>query len=51
MGVRVCVCIQVRIAGRCEDRRRMSVLSSEAVILRTWPVREADLIVSFQLPF
>ena len=25
----------------------MSVLSSEAVILRTWPVREADLIVSF----
>jgi DNA repair protein RecO (recombination protein O) len=25
----------------------MAVLSSEAVILRTWPVREADLIVSF----
>src|ERR1035437_10171460 len=25
----------------------MSVLSSEAVILRTWPVHEADLIVSF----
>ncbi len=25
----------------------MPVLSSEAVILRTWPVREADLIVSF----
>ena len=25
----------------------MPVLSSEAVILRTWPVQEADLIVSF----
>ena len=25
----------------------MSVLSSDAVILRTWPLREADLIVSF----
>jgi len=25
----------------------MSVFSSEAVVLRTWPVREADLIVSF----
>jgi DNA repair protein RecO (recombination protein O) len=25
----------------------MSVLTSEAVILRTWPLREADLIVSF----
>ncbi len=25
----------------------MSVLTSEAVILRTWPVQEADLIVSF----
>jgi DNA repair protein RecO (recombination protein O) len=25
----------------------MSVLTSEAVVLRTWPVREADLIVSF----
>src|ERR1700744_613460 len=25
----------------------MAVLSSEAVILRTWPVQEADLIVSF----
>jgi DNA repair protein RecO (recombination protein O) len=25
----------------------MSVLSSEAVVLRTWPVRESDLIVSF----
>jgi DNA repair protein RecO (recombination protein O) len=25
----------------------MSVLSSEAVVLRTWPVQEADLIVSF----
>src|SRR5271157_4288630 len=25
----------------------MSVLTSEAVVLRTWPVNEADLIVSF----
>jgi DNA repair protein RecO (recombination protein O) len=25
----------------------MAVLSSEAVVLRTWPLREADLIVSF----
>ncbi len=25
----------------------MNVLTSEAVVLRTWPVREADLIVSF----
>src|ERR1039458_820930 len=25
----------------------MSVLTSEAVVLRTWPLREADLIVSF----
>src|SRR6202161_2538048 len=25
----------------------MSVLTSEAVVLRTWPVQEADLIVSF----
>src|SRR5580698_9919439 len=25
----------------------MSVLTSEAVILRTWPVHEADLLVSF----
>lgn len=25
----------------------MSLLTSEAVVLRTWPVREADLIVSF----
>jgi len=31
----------------CEDKSRMSVLTSEAVILRTWPVHEADLIVSF----
>ena len=31
----------------CEDNRRMSVLTSEAVVLRTWPVHEADLIVSF----
>jgi DNA repair protein RecO (recombination protein O) len=26
---------------------RMAVLSSDAVVLRTWPVHEADLIVSF----
>jgi len=32
---------------QCEDRRRMSVLTSEAVVLRTWPLQEADLIVSF----
>src|ERR1700684_3407797 len=25
----------------------MSVLTSEAVVLRTWPVQEADLVVSF----
>ena len=25
----------------------MSVLTSEAVVLRTWPLQEADLIVSF----
>src|SRR5487761_1960653 len=25
----------------------MQILTSEAVILRTWPVQEADLIVSF----
>jgi len=25
----------------------MAVLTSEAVVLRTWPVNEADLIVSF----
>ena len=27
--------------------KSMSVLTSEAVVLRTWPVHEADLIVSF----
>ena len=32
---------------QCEDSRRMIVLTSEAVVLRTWPVHEADLIVSF----
>jgi DNA repair protein RecO (recombination protein O) len=31
----------------CEDSNRMSVLTSEAVVLRTWPLRESDLIVSF----
>jgi DNA repair protein RecO (recombination protein O) len=25
----------------------MSELTSEAIVLRTWPVQEADLIVSF----
>ncbi len=25
----------------------MSVLTSEAVVLRTWPVHESDLLVSF----
>lgn len=33
--------------SRCEDSSRMSVLTSEAVVLRTWPLRESDLIVSF----
>jgi DNA repair protein RecO (recombination protein O) len=32
---------------QCEDRSRMTVLTSEAVVLRTWPLHEADLIVSF----
>jgi DNA repair protein RecO (recombination protein O) len=32
---------------QCEDSIRMSVLTSEAVVLRTWPLRESDLIVSF----
>lgn len=31
---------------QCEDRC-VPLLSSEAVVLRTWPVREADLVVSF----
>src|SRR4051812_47648834 len=35
------------LASRCEDSIRMSVLTSEAIILRTWPLRESDLIVSF----
>src|ERR1700723_2552586 len=33
--------------GLCEDSTRMNVLKSEAVVLRTWPLHEADLIVSF----
>lgn len=33
--------------GGSEDNSQMSVLTSEAVVLRTWPVRESDLIVSF----
>jgi len=28
--------------AQCEDSSRMSVLTSEAVVLRTWPVNEAD---------
>ncbi|MGA3333335.1 MAG: DNA repair protein RecO [Terracidiphilus sp.] len=34
------------MTGR-EDNSAMPVLTSEAVVLRTWPVHEADLIVSF----
>jgi hypothetical protein len=30
-----------------EDNSPMSVLTSEAVVLRTWPVHESDLMVSF----
>jgi DNA repair protein RecO (recombination protein O) len=30
-----------------EDNSPMSVLTSEAVVLRTWPVHESDLLVSF----
>jgi DNA repair protein RecO (recombination protein O) len=40
-------CVQSDGSGQCEDSSRMSVLTSEAVVLRTWPLREADLIVSF----
>ena len=32
---------------QCEDENGMAVLTSEAVVLRTWPVHESDLIVSF----
>jgi DNA repair protein RecO (recombination protein O) len=32
---------------RCEDGSGMVPLSSEAIVLRTWPLEEADLIVSF----
>jgi DNA repair protein RecO (recombination protein O) len=32
--------------GRCDDEDAMPVLTSESVVLRTWPVHEADLIVS-----
>ncbi len=32
---------------RCDDEKCMSVLTSEAVVLRTWPVHESDLLVSF----
>ncbi len=38
---------RVRRSRRCDDEDCMSVLTSEAVVLRTWPVHEADLIVSF----
>src|ERR1035438_2954691 len=40
-------CGPSRRRPQCEDNRRMSMLTSEAVVLRTWPVHEADLIVSF----
>ncbi len=40
-------CLSAAAFRQCEDSRRMSVLTSEAVVLRTWPVHEADLIVSF----
>jgi DNA repair protein RecO (recombination protein O) len=33
--------------GQCDDETQMAVLTSEAVVLRGWPVHEADLIVSF----
>jgi DNA repair protein RecO (recombination protein O) len=45
-GMRICVCREIGCAG-CNDGIAMAVLTSEAVILRTWPVHEADLIVSF----
>jgi DNA repair protein RecO (recombination protein O) len=32
--------------SRCDDENAMPVLTSEAVVLRTWPVQESDLIVS-----
>src|SRR5580658_9075424 len=32
---------------RMRSLNRMPVLTSEAVVLRTWPMHEADLIVSF----
>jgi DNA repair protein RecO (recombination protein O) len=33
-------------AARCGDNGGMGVVASEAVVLRTWPLAEADLIVS-----
>ena len=35
------------IPAGSEDNNPMPVLTSEAVVLRTWPVHESDLIVSF----
>jgi len=32
---------------KCEDKLTMALFASDALILRTWPVNEADLIVSF----
>jgi DNA repair protein RecO (recombination protein O) len=34
-------------SGKCEDSLTMALFASDALILRTWPVNEADLIVSF----
>ena len=35
------------VVPRCEDSICMTLFSSDALILRTWPVNEADLVVSF----
>ena len=34
-------------SSKCEDEGSMTLLASDALILRTWPVNEADLVVSF----
>jgi DNA repair protein RecO (recombination protein O) len=46
-GKEFCWAIEFNCSEECEDSRRMGVLTSEAVVLRCWPLREADLIVSF----
>jgi DNA repair protein RecO (recombination protein O) len=38
---------QIRSNGNAKIVAEMAVLTSEAVVLRTWPVHEADLLVSF----